>query len=105
MIAACFLILLNVDCGFTSYQNVPLPLGTVEELTLSPNTTYRLILKDPPDFHDQFWSFEAHSFNSKDHLAQAPNTKTWVQRVLIRALCLQSLGPKGKFLNTKCLSF
>ena len=69
MIAACFLILLNVNCGFTSYQNVPLPLGTVEELTLSPNTTYRLILKDPPDFHDQFWSFEAHSFNSKDHLA------------------------------------
>ena len=68
MIAACFLILLNVNCGFTSYQNVPLPLGTVEELTLSPNTTYRLILKDPPDFHDEFWSFEAHSFKSKDHL-------------------------------------
>ena len=70
MIFTCFLcILVNLGSGSTIYQNVSIPMGTVEKLTLSPNTTLRLTLKDPPDINDQFWSFEAHSFNSNDQLA------------------------------------
>ena len=79
MISACFLyILLNLSSGSTIYQNtqnVSLPLGTAMMLPLSPNMTVRLMLKDPPDINDQFWSFEAHSFNSNDQLTLTKTEK------------------------------
>ena len=68
MIAVCFLILLHVNDGFTFYQNVSIPLGTVELLPLKPNQTVLLTLKDLVDANDKFWSFEPHSFSSNDHL-------------------------------------
>ena len=83
MISVCFLyILFNLGSGSTIYQNgqnISLPLGTVEMLTLSPNITVRLMLKDPPDINDQFWSFEAHSFNSNDRLALTKTGKPAVK--------------------------
>ena len=73
MIAVWFFILLNVSNGFTNYQNASLPLGTVEKIeNLGPNMTVRLTLnstQNPPDINDKFWSFEAHSFSSNDHLS------------------------------------
>ena len=73
MIAVWFFILLNVSNGFTTYQNASLPLGTVEKIeNLGPNMTVRLTLnstQNPPDINDKFWSFEAHSFSSNDHLS------------------------------------
>ena len=73
MIAVWFFILLNVSNGFTNYQNASLPLGTVEKIeNLGPNMTVRLTLnstQNPLDINDKFWSFEAHSFSSNDHLS------------------------------------
>ena len=72
MIAVWFFILLNVSNGFTTYQNESLPLGLVQELHLRPNMTVRLTLnstQNPLDINDKFWSFEAHSFSSNDHLS------------------------------------
>lgn len=73
MIAVWFFILLNVSNGFTTYQNASLPLGTVEKIeNLGPNMTVRLTLnstQNPLDINDKFWSFEAHSFSSNDHLS------------------------------------
>ena len=99
MIAVWFFILLNVSNGFTTYQNESLPLGLVQELHLRPNMTVRLTLNstlNPLDINDKFWSFEAHSFSSNDHLSLS---KTELPKGYVLYICEECFGKNCFFLT------
>ena len=99
MIAVWFFILLNVSNGFTTYQNESLALGLVQELHLRPNMTVRLTVNstlNPLDINDKFWSFEAHSFSSNDHLSLS---KTELPKGYVLYICEECFGKNCFFLT------